>query len=1276
MSTHGTDEFQGTDRFVIERRLGTGGMGVVYQAYDRQRSERVALKTLRNIDPAEIYRLKQEFRQLVDFTHPNLVALYELISAGEQWFFTMQLVDGVNFLEFVRPISPTPDFDAIAGVARRGEPVQLETMDHRSLVTAIGDETELFVEQTLENLSPQLDIDRLRVALRQLAEGVHALHGTGKLHRDIKPSNVLVDQHGRVVLLDFGLVTELDDQRRRRRGPVRVAGTPAYMAPEQAAGHQLTPATDWYSVGVLLFISLTGKLPFGGKREEVLDAKQRIEPPPPCDIADGIPADLSALCVDLLRRSPDQRPDGRAILHRVGSSLASSTNFATLRSPSLRDTPFVGRDRHLADLMDAFLATRQGRTVVDYVHGRSGMGKSVLVQRFLTELANDSEVVVLAGRCYEQESVPFKALDSLVDALSRYLIRLSRLEAEALMPRDVLALARVFPVLRRVEAVADAPRRPFETPDQQELRRRAFAALRELLVRLGDRRALVLFIDDLQWGDVDSAALISDLLRPPDPPLLLLLGCYRSEYVETSPCLRVLLHAPERGHTSLERRELVVDALTPTEARGLALELLDADDRTAEAAAETIARESRGNPFFVYELVQYIRGGAELTEHSTSSAEHTTLDQVLWSRVTRLPNDARRLLEIVAVAGRPIRHRDAHQAAGLAADERAPLATLRSGHLVRSTGLSGHDEIETYHDKIRETVVDHLPSGSLQSRHRQLALALEASGHADPEALAVHLEASGERERAGGYYAEAAERAATTLAFDRAAKLYRRAMDLKPADATETRRLRVRLADALASAGRGAEAAAEYLTAAKGASAAERLELQRRAAMQSLISGHIDDGLAALQTVLDAAGMKLARTPLRALLSLLLRRAELRLRGLSFHPRDSSQIPAEELTRIDICWSVAVGLSIVDTIRGADFQTRNLLLSLRAGEPYRIARALAWEAAHTTTAGGPAARRTARLLDEAESLAQRIDHPHARGLVTLCKGIAGYMEGRWKDGRTFSDQAEAIFRDQCTGVTWELDTAHSFSNWSIFFLGDVAELIRRLPILRKEALERGDLYAATNLGTFVGYLPWLAADDPAGARRDLSDVIRQWSQRGFHVQHLTGLMATVQIHLYEGNGEAALAHLTEQWPTLRRSMFLRVQTVRTFMRSLRARGALLAAARAADPRPLLRAAERDAARIDAERMNWSQPIAQLIRAGVGTFRGNILEAAERLDTTVAAFDAADMGLFAAAARRRLGELVGGDRGKNLIETANAWLNGQGIQNTKNMTTLHAPGFPS
>jgi tetratricopeptide (TPR) repeat protein len=713
--------------------------------------------------------------------------------------------------------------------------------------------------------------------------------------------------------------------------------------------------------------------------------------------------------------------------------------------------------------------------------------------------------------------------------------------------------------------------------------------------------------------------------------------------------------------------------LPQNEARKLALALMVDADAATRRLCEVIARESGGNPYFIDALVQEQRTEEHLPDRQARS-QPIDLDEMLWARTQKLPPHARRVLEVIAVAGRPLHEADACAAAALVEDTRETLAVLRSTSMIRITGGQRGDEIETYHDRIRETVVAHLPSETLVHHHRRLAKALEASGQADPAVLAGHFLRAGERERAGAHFADAASKSAETLAFDRAAQLYRQAVELCPPGTAEERGLRRKLADALSNAGRGAEAAKEYLAVATGATAAESLELRRCAAMQSLISGHIDEGLAALRTVLRAAGVKYPATSRRAFGSLLLRRALIRLRGLRFRQRDPSQVAADKLTKIDVCWSATIGLSVVDPIRGADFQARGLLLALQSGEPNRIARSLATEAGHVATAGGRTRHRVERLLAKADALSQELDSRYADGFNLLIKGIAAFLQGRWRRSVECSDSAETTFRNHCTGVAWELNTAQIFSEWSLFWMGEIVEMARRLPLQLAEARKRGNLYASTNLGTFARPLVSLAADDPDAAHEELRELMSRWSRQGFHVQHNTFVLGQTQIDIYRGETHTARQRLAEHWPALAASLLLRVQQVRIYMRHLRARAALAEAEQATHPGPLLRAARADARRLDREKMDWATALAQLIRAGISSLEGDRSRTAAFLNDAVARLDEVDMQLFAAAARRRLGELTGGDAGRELIARGDSWMATQNIQNPERMTAVHVPGI--
>jgi len=362
-----------TVRFTLVRRLGAGGMGVVYEAYDQQRGELVALKTMKRADPLALVRFKQEFRTLADITHPNVVNLYELFAVLDRWFFTMELVEGCNFLSFVK--------------GNRESLQERASSDPTVMITLRPGGSSTGSKPALRTASYYFDEQRLRDVLGQLAEGVDALHKAGKLHRDIKPPNVLVTAEGRVVLLDFGLTADLRSVDAERQ----VVGTVGHMSPEQAGGEAVSTASDWYSVGVMLYEAMTGKLPFTGSQAEVLAAKQKKAAPTPDGLAQDLPQDLVRLCVALLERDPAKRPTGREVVARLSGKVPEPTE----EPDSARPLSLIGRARHRQVLDSLVASLHRRKTVSLFVFGRTGTGKTTLIRSYLDEFLEREEAVVL-----------------------------------------------------------------------------------------------------------------------------------------------------------------------------------------------------------------------------------------------------------------------------------------------------------------------------------------------------------------------------------------------------------------------------------------------------------------------------------------------------------------------------------------------------------------------------------------------------------------------------------------------------------------------------------------------------------------------------------------------------------------------------------------------------------------------------------------------------------------------------------------------------------------
>jgi eukaryotic-like serine/threonine-protein kinase len=1242
------------ERFELRQELGSGAAGTVWRAWDRQRSTEVALKILHRVDTEVMRRFKHEFRTLADLRHRNIVRFHELFEVDERWFFSMELIDGVDLLSWIWGYQPQD--------------------------LAPAEEAELFEQDTKPSLlsaaGPKVDYDRLREAFAQLVDGLEQLHATGTLHRDLKPSNLIVRRDGRLSILDFGLAVSVLSHSQDRQAAV---GTVAYMSPEVAEQRTADAYSDYYSVGVLLFEALTGRTPFpGGSITELLAAKLTGDAPPPSSLVSGVPEDLDQLCRGLLRRDPGERAGaahleaafrlGRrpaldapgaptsplSLGHVLDLSVRPASDRSDHRSsdrssdrsadrsaaPSLPPygpatalargsgaiarPPVVGRNREVevlsADLAEVARAGLQWRLVT----GPSGIGKTALAEAFVRRMT--SQALVLVGRCHDREAIPFRAIDEIIDGLAQHLGRLPDGERERLLPARADLLAELFPVLRGLGGER-ASRPP--SLDPEWIRAQAFAALRQLLTAMGRQSPVALIVDDLHLADPDSLDLLDQVFGGDHAPPLLLVGLGRPGAVmdqirHAAEKVPGRLHDLDLGPLSREEAEWVARTL----ATYLAVEVAD---------AASIAIDTRGHPGFTLEILR-----AAMAPTSNHSAP--ALESVLAMRILNLREPTRRVLELLSVSGGLCSVELTADVLGYSVGEvAAALDDLVDADLVVATGRSHDDAFEFYHERIGEVAAATLSKQTVTAINHALAEGLERRGDSDLDRLLHHWQAGGDRARAAYYRTRVAAAWVSAQDFRRVAELHETTLRDPIPIALECE-VRTELAMAYGYLGRPADSAAEYLAASRLASFEVGLELKRRAAEALLYAADVEAGCQLIEEVIADLGhsapqqriWQLAATVKGTLSKLVPRRP--------FTERSAASVPALQSLALDALATASLSVGVLEPLRGRVYQHRHFDAARQVGDPSRYARALCAEATSIAAAGSRHRRAVQDLLAEATELC-RARAPQMLAEVSLGYAIANFLLGDFASARDAVAQCLPALESEGPQARWALRQARSYTSWLHWMRGDYAALRSQVPRWAAQAAQAGDRFSLTVMTTATNNQAWLLADDLGGAESRIEDAERTWSLRAAPIMRWHIAAARANLELYRGNPHKALATLRAVAPAAARADLHRVELIHVAMTHLNLRAELAMAATAPNHAAgHLATASALVRTLRAIRAPWARAIATL---GAAT----ILEHAGRPDAARLRYEQAErelgdcqLGGYAAAASWRAAHARGGLQG--------------------------------
>ncbi|MFN7971795.1 MAG: tetratricopeptide repeat protein [Acidobacteriota bacterium] len=842
----------------ILRSLGRGGMGVVSLGVHEDTGERAAIKTVRIPAASMLLSIRREIRGLQRLSHPGVVrVLHEGVADGLPWY-AMELLDGRTLREHVSCLGPA----AVAG----GE--SQATVAHARPVHPAGSEAEggpsgwwteclaqaAFVSDATLEMRPD---DRLApaapvrtagggIALSMIAPVLRLvqricaplayLHGEGIVHRDLKPDNILVRPDGFPVLVDFGLMTRFaaEGSRESIDGAASIAGTAAFMAPEQARGELVDARADVYSLGCVLYDLLTGRPPFLGETAFAVLWKHCSEPPAaPSSLVPGLPPEIDDLCARLLAKSPRDRlghaEDVAAALAAIGAGAPEA--WGPPARPYLYRPRLIGRDGPLKSVVSAIGELAGGRGGVALVAGESGSGKTRILMEAMSA-ALDLRLRVLVGQCDPPRGDAPAALRGLLGPLQSVVDRcreLGRETTERIFGSRGALLAIYEPSIATLPGQERAGI-PQDLPPAAA-RLRLFVALSEIFEEVTREGPVLLVIDDLHWADDLTLGFLEHQARRSRP--VLVLGGFRSD--DEGAGARTLARLASEELASIVR----LGALEEDSVVAIVDEML-ALGGTSDTFVGRLARHGEGNPFYVAEYLRAALAagliGRERGRWRVLAADQMaplplpgTLRDLVLARLRSLPSRARRLVDACAVLGQEADTVLLAKVAGVGDDDILELTRDLLSRQVMEERAPG--TFRLLHDRIREAAYQALDPAERAELHRDAACALESrdAPKSQPAVLGHHWELAGDGARARTYYLAGAQAARARHALEEAGGLYRSYLGLVAAPVAESAGARLALAQTLQDRGLTQDAVREHGLAAEDARAAGDREIEAKA---------------------------------------------------------------------------------------------------------------------------------------------------------------------------------------------------------------------------------------------------------------------------------------------------------------------------------------------------------------------------------------------------------------------------------------------------------------